>query len=90
MGIFSWLKLFTVCRRYREGHVDVQRRAQINFMLLLLHNDRAQGFAQRKFPHRLGLPNFTDGNIRGGNPTLTGCEVRHWQMTIKIGFTVKE
>ena len=37
-----------------------------------------------------GLPNFTDGNIRGGNPTLTGCEVRHWQMTIKIGFTVKE
>src|ERR1017187_5086324 len=46
---------FAVRRFYREGHVDAERGAQINFMLLLLHDDRAQGFAQCKFPHRLGL-----------------------------------
>ena len=36
---------FAVHRPYRKGHIDVQRRAQINFMLLLLHDDRTQSLA---------------------------------------------
>jgi hypothetical protein len=32
-------------RRFCEGHVGVQCCAQINFMLLFLHDDRAQGLA---------------------------------------------
>ena len=36
-------------------HADAEGRAQINLVLLLLHDDGAQDFTERKFPHRLGL-----------------------------------
>src|ERR1035437_2365507 len=53
--LFSGFNNSPVLRRFRERHIDAQRRAQINFMFLLLHDDGAQGLAQRKFPHRFGL-----------------------------------
>src|ERR1019366_9795014 len=56
MMVFLWLKLFFL-RRLSEGrHVDADRSAQVNFMFLFLYDDPAQGLAERKFPHRLGLP----------------------------------
>src|SRR4051812_23333957 len=37
------------------GNHDPERGAEINFVLLFLHDDRPQGFAQRKFSHCLRL-----------------------------------
>ena len=36
---------FAVRRRYRQWHIDAERGAQINFMILLLHDDRTQSLA---------------------------------------------
>src|SRR5436190_5637917 len=44
-----WLFVFRNC--------DAERGAQINLMLLFLHDYGAQGFAQHKFSHRFGLAN---------------------------------
>lgn len=44
-----------VHRLFCGRHVAIQGSAQINFMLLLLNDDCAQGLAQGEFAHRLCL-----------------------------------
>jgi len=36
---------FVVHRRYRQWHIDAECGTQINFMILFLHDDRAEGLA---------------------------------------------
>ena len=42
---FIWFRSLFAGRLDGGRHVDAERGAQINFMVLLLHNDRAQGLA---------------------------------------------
>ena len=56
MALLPVVSTIPACWLLCERHVNAQRRSQINFVLLFLHNDRPQRLAQRKFPHRLGLP----------------------------------
>ena len=56
MALLPVVSTIPACWLLCERHVNAQRRSQINFVLLFLHHDRSQRLAQRKFPHRLGLP----------------------------------
>jgi hypothetical protein len=55
MVLSGFQQLFCFKAIFRVRHVNAQRRSQIDFVLLLLHDNDAQSLASHQFAHRLCL-----------------------------------